>query len=540
MKRPPYSIGVRLFSWIFGSMALIFVTASYLTFRGTSRAWILSFEQHAAQTSAVIERALRYGMLLNRKDEVHAALRNIAREPGIRSIRVYDKLGRITFSNDAREVGRKVDRTAEACVTCHDADEPLEAVRDRVTSRVFRDASGALLVGHIYPIKNAPQCSTASCHAHSPKRTVLGVLDVTMSMDAIRVGQLQAQRTTFYATLLMALVGGVVTAVFIWKFVRLPVGRLLEGTRRVAAGDLAAQIELDARGELGELARAFNHMTRDLAAARERTQRWEEELERAVEEKTEKLSRAQHQMTQMEKMASLGKLAATVAHELNNPLAGILVYSKLIKRDLAGGELTPEDKAEALRYIDVISQETARCGDIVKNLLVFARESRTQFVRQNLNPILDRALMTVRHLIKHSSIDCVVESLAGDDGFIGDANQVQQALVALLVNAIEAMPNGGELALRASSDDNHVRVVVSDTGTGIPADVLPHVFEPFVSTKGAEKGVGLGLAIVYGIVTRHRGNIDVESEVGKGTKFVLELPRDPLETPVKVEGLPAA
>src|SRR6185436_5693088 len=109
MKRPRYSIGVRLFSWIFGSMALIFVTASYLTFRSTSRAWMESFEQHAAQTSAVIERALRYGMLLNRKDEVHAALRNIAHEPGIRSIRVYDKLGRITFSSDAREVGRKID-----------------------------------------------------------------------------------------------------------------------------------------------------------------------------------------------------------------------------------------------------------------------------------------------------------------------------------------------------------------------------------------------------------------------------------------------
>lgn len=529
MKRPAYSIGVRLFVWIFGSMALISVTASYLTFRGTSRAWMESFEQHAAQTSAVIERALRYGMLLNRKDEVHAALRNIAREPGIRSIRVYDKMGRIMFSSDAQEIGRKVDRTAEACVTCHDPDEQMEAVPDRISSRVFRDASGALLVGHIYPIKNADQCSSASCHAHSPKRTVLGVLDVTMSMDAIRVGQVEAQRTTFYGTLVMALVGGVVTAVFIWKFVRLPVLRLVEGTRRVAAGDLSAKIDLDARGELGELARAFNHMTGDLAAARERTQKWEEELERAVDEKTEKLSRAQHQMTQMEKMASLGKLAATVAHELNNPLAGILVYAKLIRRELGGEALSPEAKAEALRYIDVISQETARCGDIVKNLLVFARESRTQFVQQNLNPIVERAMMTVRHLVKHAAVDCSVEPLAGDDRFIGDANQIQQALVALLVNAIEAMPQGGELSLKSRADDQRLTIEVADTGTGIPPDVLPHVFEPFVSTKGSEKGVGLGLAIVYGIVTRHRGTIEVESEVGKGTKFVLQLPRDPLQ-----------
>jgi two-component system NtrC family sensor kinase len=536
MKRSAHSIGVKLFGWIFGSMALIFVTASYFTFRGTSRAWIESFEQHAAQTSAVIERALRYGMLLNRKDEVHAALRNIAREPGIRSIRVYDKLGRIMFSSDAREVGRKVDRTAEACVTCHDPDEPLEAVPNRVSSRVFRDAGGALLMGHIYPIKNAPQCSTASCHAHSSRRTVLGVLDVTMSMDAIRVGQLEAEKTTFYATVLMALVGGLVTAVLIWKFVRLPVLRLVEGTRKVAGGDLSAHIDLGVKGELGELASAFNHMTDDLARAREHTQKWEEELERAVDEKTEKLTSAQRQLTQMERMASLGKLSATVAHELNNPLAGILVYAKLIKREIAGDELSVEGKAEALRYVDVISQETARCGDIVKNLLVFAREARTQFIEQQLNPVIDRAVMTVRHLIKHASLDLVVEPVVGDDRFVGDANQIQQALVALLVNAIEAMPDGGELALRAKSDNGHLSVEVTDTGIGIPPDVLPHVFEPFVSTKGAEKGVGLGLAIVYGIVTRHRGTIEVESEVNKGTKFVLCLPRDPLTAEASGEG----
>jgi two-component system NtrC family sensor kinase len=227
-------------------------------------------------------------------------------------------------------------------------------------------------------------------------------------------------------------------------------------------------------------------------------------------------------------MASLGKLAAMVAHEINNPLAGILVYAKLLLRGLGTANVAEEERIESLRYIEVIRQESTRCGEIVKNLLSFARQSRTAFAEHSLAVIVDRSIMTVQHLLKTKSIECKVEPLAGDDTVLCDANEIQQALVALLVNAVEAMPNGGVLRISLTpKGDDHVVIAVADTGVGIAPEVLPEIFEPFFSTKGDEKGVGLGLAAVYGIVRRHEATIDVESEVGEGATFRITLPRRP-------------
>jgi two-component system NtrC family sensor kinase len=323
----------------------------------------------------------------------------------------------------------------------------------------------------------------------------------------------------------MAMVGGLAAGWFIWRVLREPVRRLVQGTQAVATGDLSTRIMLRSGGELGALAEAFNRMTEDLSRARERTQRWEDELARAVHEKTEELSRAQAQMLHMEKMASLGKLSAIVAHELNNPLAGILVYAKLIQRELGSRQVTSDQADEIQRYLDVIGRESARCGDIVRNLLLFARQSRADFGQQHLNSIIERSMLTVQHLAKQSGIECVVEPIGGDDQLTADANQLQQALVALLVNAVEAMPAGGTLTVRAEGDAAALRVEIIDTGVGITPGVLPHIFEPFVSTKGDEKGVGLGLAVAYGIVRRHEGHIEVQSQVGAGTTFRVVLPR---------------
>jgi two-component system NtrC family sensor kinase len=323
----------------------------------------------------------------------------------------------------------------------------------------------------------------------------------------------------------MAMVGGLAAGWFIWRVVREPVRRLVQGTQAVATGDLSTRIVLSSGGELGALAEAFNRMTEDLSRAREQTQRWEDELARAVREKTEELSHAQAQMMHMEKMASLGKLSAIVAHELNNPLAGILVYAKLIQRELGSRQVPSEQPDEVLRYLDVIGRESARCGDIVRNLLLFARQSRADFGQQKLNSVIERSMLTVQHLAKQSGIECVVQLLPGDDRLTADANQLQQALVALLVNAVEAMPAGGTLTVRAEEDATALRVEITDTGVGIAPSVLPHIFEPFVSTKGDEKGVGLGLAVAYGIVRRHEGHIEVQSEVGVGTTFRVVVPR---------------
>ncbi len=526
MKRLFASLGVRLFFWIFGLMVVAFAAFAYLSISRTTKDWMLSFEQQTAQTTAVIERALRYGMLLNRKEDVHATLRNIAKEPGINAIRIYDKSGATIFSTRPEEIGRRVDRNAEACVVCHRPGEPPTALPETaVRTRAFRDANGNLILGRIHPIPNEPQCSSAPCHAHPAEKSILGVLDLKMSIGAVDQAKRRAEHTLLQAMLLMALVWGGAVALFIWRFVRRPVRALAEGTRRIAAGELDTRIELNDPGEIGELADAFNKMTEDLALAREQERQWEDELKAAVRRKTEELSRAQSQMVHMEKMASLGKLAATVAHELNNPLAGILVYARLVARELEDGELSAETRTEVLRHLHAISQESGRCGEIVRNLLTFARQSKPDFAEHHLNEVMERSLMTVQHLIKLGGITSSVHLIDGDDLLDGDANQLQQALVAILVNAVEAMRSGGDLEVRARGREQEVVIEISDTGVGIPDDVLPNIYEPFVSTKGDEKGVGLGLAVAYGIIRRHDGTITVESEVGVGTTFRVVLPR---------------
>jgi two-component system NtrC family sensor kinase len=313
------------------------------------------------------------------------------------------------------------------------------------------------------------------------------------------------------------------------RLIQEPIARLQEGTRRISGGDLDTRIDVRGKHELARLASDFNRMAEDLSHAQTELTEWSHTLEEKVAEKREELRKAQRQVLHMEKMASLGKLSATVAHELNNPISGMLTYARLVERELAEQPLDPDVRTELERYLRLVQQECTRCGAIVKNLLVFARRTGAAMASIDVNEIVDRSLMLVRHRLDMTGTELHTTHLEGNAQIVADPGQVQQALVALLVNAVEAMGEGGRLAVRVvgDGDGDGVRIDIEDSGPGIPPDVLPFIFEPFFSTKDSESGVGLGLAVVYGIVHRHGGTIDVESEVGAGTTFHLRLPRNP-------------
>jgi len=528
-----HSLGFRLFVWLAVLIGVAFAGFAVYSIRTTSGYWRELVHLGAARTATVVRRSVHHAMLENQKEEVNEIIRAVSRAPGVVGITLYDKQGRVAFSVDPAEVGRQVDRRAEACVVCHDQDEPLRSLSTPQRARIFRTPDGERVLGLIEPIVNEASCSSAACHAHASDQTVLGILDVKLSMAQADADLGQSVQGLIVTAVLVALLVGLGSAVFIARLVNRPVRHLIEGTEQVARGELDATIALGDDGEMGRLAAAFNRMTRDLAKAREELTDWSRTLEKKVVEKTEELGRTQRQIVHMEKMASLGKLAATVAHELNNPLAGILNYAKLVGRDLEGdAALDAERRQEDVRFLRFIQKETTRCGEIVRNLLLFSRHSEARFAPESLDAVVERALMLVHHHLEMANVQLEKRLLDDDDRIVCDADQVQQALVALLVNAVEAMHEpGGVLTVQLEGRAEDVTITVADTGVGIPPEVVPHLFEPFFSTKTSAQGVGLGLAVVYGIVQRHSGDIEVDSKPGRGTTIRIRLPREPRRNP---------
>jgi two-component system NtrC family sensor kinase len=500
----------------------VFALYSYLVERAFTAQIMNQVMESAARVSDVIKNSTRYSMLLNRRPDVYQIIATIGREPGVEGIRIYNKRGMIMVSTNGAEEMTVVDMKAEACYACHDSEKPLQSLPTANRVRTY-EAGGKRIIGLINPIRNEPACSNGACHAHPADRTVLGVLDVRMSLEKIDAESSQARRRFIVYSLLMAVFVGGASALFLLRTVHRPVRQLIEGTKQVAAGNLNYEIRVPSRDEIGQLASSFNEMTRFLQQAREQNESWSRTLEKRIQEKTRELKQIHEQILQIEKMASLGRLSATVAHELNNPLEGILTYAKLIARRL---QKVQEPGIQPIREdIDLIIREVQRCGNIVKNLLLFSKKQVGEFGVAPVAGLVEQAVRLVQHHFNISGVSFQQELRVPDASILCDGNQIQQALLALFVNAVEAMSGGGTLRLVVDRDAAANTIIsVSDTGTGITPDELPHIFEPFYTTKKEGNGVGLGLSVVYGIAERHGGSVSVRSEPGKGTVFTLTFP----------------
>jgi two-component system NtrC family sensor kinase len=270
---------------------------------------------------------------------------------------------------------------------------------------------------------------------------------------------------------------------------------------------------------------AFNNMLDHIDNATNELENWSKQLEYKVQKKSEELSEAQNELINVERIASLGKLSSSVAHEINNPLSGILVYTKLVYKQLDSQDLTPVRKENILRQLKLIESETKRCGDIVKGLLDFSRKDQDDFEVKHLNEIIKGTYEFMMHHIKISNISFIADFDARDDLVFCSPGQIKQACVALLVNASEAIADSGEIVIRTKNPDSDtIRVEISDNGSGISPEDIPHIFEPFFSTKREARGIGLGLAIVHGIIQNHGAKIEVNSAPGKGTTISINFP----------------
>jgi two-component system NtrC family sensor kinase len=523
------SFGIRLLVPLFLTVAIVLALHTFLNFRSTQDQLTSLISAGVERNSGLVRRATHDGMLLNQLDEVQALLERMVESPGMLAIRVYDKQGQIVLSASPEEIGEAARLEETPCLSCHGLGTPVSTAASEA-SAAMSTASGVRAVRYLSVIENERVCSTAGCHAHPPEKVVLGVLDLEMSLAPIESAQRSAGRQLVVTTVLLLLATASVVWILVRRLVQEPVSRLREGARRVAAGELGTRIEVAGEHELSRLAQAFNSMTEDLAGARGELEGWSRRLEETVAQKTTELQRTQRQVLHMEKMASLGKLAATVAHELNNPLSGILTYARLVERELEKQSL-PSPVAEELKaHLRVIERECTRSGNVVRNLLLFARHGVGEKAEVDLDDVLERSFALVRHHLEMHGVRLRTERELESTTIWGDAGQLEQALVALCVNAVEAIVESGdgegELSVStregASGD---VILEVTDTGVGIPREIQAQIFEPFFSTKTEQSGVGLGLAVVYGIVRGHGGQIEVESSPGRGATFRLRLPR---------------
>ena len=442
----------------------------------------------------------RAAMEDNQHDQIRESLQAVVDQGDIESVFIVDHNGVVRYSSDYAEEGLTRRREEPGCRNCH---TPKSVP---VGPPPWSYKVNETTLGLVRPLYNLPDCQRSGCHAPDAGAGVLGVLLMKVSMERQEAQVASLGRQLFVSAALLTLLVTAVVFGLLKRLVGRPVGELVIGTRRLAAGDLSQPIPVRSHDEIGELARSFN-------------------------ENTEELARVQRQLTEMEKLASVGRLAAGVAHEINNPLTGILTYAETLRDDV-----DPAQQAD----IDAIIAETLRCREIVRRLLDFARRRPPTKRPTDLNEIVERVVHLLERQKAFMNTTLRTQLARGLPTAMLDGNQVHQVLANLLLNASQAMPEGGIVTITTEMSDDRKTVYlhVSDTGTGVPPEVRPHIFDPFFTTKSS--GTGLGLPVVWGIVQQHRGRLSFVTESGHGTTFSVELPVAPNVAERRESPTPAA
>jgi two-component system NtrC family sensor kinase len=367
--------------------------------------------------------------------------------------------------------------------------------------------------------------------AYEPIRSYAGDI-----VGILYVGQLEAVYTStrnrviflFFAIATVGFILILLVTYYMIKNITRPIGEMVEATRDIAAGYFDHEVRPTSQGEIAQLADSFNMMLKSLRTMKGDLEEWGRTLEQKVRERTEELVAMQTRVAQSERLASLGMLAAGVAHEINNPLGGILSLTALALEDLPANDPNRRNLEEVVR-------QSERCREIVRGLLEFSHQSEKSQERVDMNETIEDTLRLVGKQAAFFNVRLMKELQASLPPVTADRSQLQQVLMNIVINAVQAMGEKGTLTVSTMGSGNgFVEVRISDTGHGIASDEVRKVFDPFYSTKVSGEGTGLGLSIAYGIVTKYGGTITVASEVGKGSTFTIRLPATPDPTEVKV------
>lgn len=483
----------------------------------------------ADQLSRSITSATWQAMLDDHRTVAYDIMTKIAEKQGVDRIRMYNGEGRLTHSTRPQELGMRLTKDQPPCDSCHGPGQTRTELSVKGRSRISTSKDGVRTLNMVTPIYNEPACSNAACHAHPQEVRVLGVLDVALSTKPLEDEEASVRLQVLVSTLVQIVLISLFIAFFTRYFVGLPIRELIDGTKKVSAMELDSPIVIrHGSEEMDELVRSFNIMRERLRGALDELNSLMQSLEEKVTQRTEQLRAAHQKLLHSDRLASLGQLSASVAHEINNPISGVLNLSMLLQRMLRADGVPPERLDDFRRYLAQITSETTRVGRIVSDLLAFSRRSKPQRTDADLNKIIRNTVSLVGHKLKLCDSTAILDLDPQLPLVKCDASQMQQVVLNLVMNAAEAThaKGGGKVVIktRRSDDGASVELVVEDNGEGIPPENLSKIFEPFFTSKADGKGVGLGLAVLYGIVREHDGEVDVKSQVGVGTRFTVSLP----------------
>lgn len=531
MLRPDQLLGAlrpRRFSLIqkltilTGTVVVLFMTLfAWVNINNLQKLLVNNTIRDLDNLTSTIIRMTRHQMLVDNRPLVYQMINEVANRPGIDRIRMINRSGVIVHSTATDEIGQLLDQKAAQCSLCHKPGQTLSRPPLLERSRFFTLPNGKQVMGLAKAVQNEQSCSTAACHAHAASTKVLGVVDIIVSLDVLKADLASYRNRIILLTVLLIILLGASLTFFTLHLVNRPVNELLRHTAKLAQGQLDCEMTPTSNDELGELMRAFQLMTNNLRQARNDLEEWGRTLEEKVKDRSEQLQRMQMQLVHTEKLASLGELVAGIAHEINNPLSGILIFSSLAAKDK---RLDPALKGD----LETISSEAQRCAGIVKGLLEFARDYQPKMTVCDINQVVIDSLRLVECQSVFQNV-AILRQLANDlPQIMADQNQLKQVFINIFINAGQAMQDlkRGELKIitvRAGDPTGGVLVKISDSGYGVPEDQLGKLFDPFFTTKGTG-GTGLGLSVSYGIIQAHGGTITAESSIGVGTTFSINLP----------------
>jgi len=526
MSIVPRRLALKLILSLTIIVTLVGGISGYVNVRTQERQLLAAMILGADQLSKGITSATWHAMLADNRNAAYEVMQTIALNKGINRIRIYNREGRVMFSTKPEPV-KQVDKRDEPCVVCHSTPQTRVSTDAHSRSRIFTSPEGDRKLAMVTPIYNEPSCSESDCHAHPTNTRVLGVLDVILDLDTIDHEIATAQLRTLFTTAVQILLISLFMFFFTRHFVDRPIQELIAGTKAVSAMKLDNPIVVHSSEELEELANSFNLMRERLNHSMAEINQFTQSLETKVEERTEQLKVAQRKLLQSDRLASLGQLSASVAHEINNPLSGVLNLSMLMQRILTEDGIPKDRQKEFQRYLGQVVQETGRAGRIVTDLLSFSRRPKPQRAPTDLNAVITSTINIISHKLKLAGVELQL-LLQPDLPLIEcDSAQMQQVIINLIMNAAEATHKSGSPRVSVTTrtgPEETILFEVLDNGEGIPSEHLPKIFDPFFSTKEEGKGVGLGLSVVYGIVDSHGGDIDVKTTIGKGTLFTVSLP----------------